>query len=94
MEHFAKLVKRFSLLTVFAECSILDVWQGSESARKIVYSSKYSNWSTYVNLLQKIKYLSSLKRIKTTNIKQERYVSTAAYSNGFDKNLSLLKINC
>ena len=30
MEDFEKIVEGFELLTIFAKCSILNVWQGSD----------------------------------------------------------------
>ena len=35
MERFAKVVNKFYLLTIFAKCSILDVWQGSGYASTV-----------------------------------------------------------
>ena len=40
MEPFAKLVKNKKLFTIFAEISILDVWQGSEYASELASKIK------------------------------------------------------
>ena len=34
-ERFAKIIIIYNLLTIFAKCSILDVWQGCEYASVI-----------------------------------------------------------
>ena len=42
MERFAKTVKGFKSLTIFAKCSMLDVWQGSEYTSTYVINSNFS----------------------------------------------------
>ena len=37
MEHFAKTIDGFKLVTIFTKCSILDVWKGSEYANVIYW---------------------------------------------------------
>ena len=37
MRRFAKIVKNYKLLTIFAKCSILEAWQGPEYFRVIQY---------------------------------------------------------
>ena len=39
MECFAKIVNGFQSLIIFAKCSNLDVWQGSEYASEVFYPS-------------------------------------------------------
>ena len=43
MKRFVKIVNRFQPLNIFAESSILDVWQGSKEASEILefYFSMY-----------------------------------------------------
>ena len=37
MKRFTKIVINYESLTIFAKCSILDVWQGSEYASVIQF---------------------------------------------------------
>ena len=62
MERFAKTVKGFKSLTIFAKCCMLDVWQGSEYTSTYVINSNFF-WSFWVsrNIIAQKKPFQKLK---------------------------------